>query len=143
MLRRINESLPELVIGIVIYGVVLQLGGIWFVSDKIYYSIGLWVGIFTAIGMAINIAIVLQDSIGFDGSKAAKGRIVAKSAIRYIVVVVLFFILGYFKLGNLIAAFLGVLGLKISAYMQPLIWKVTKKDLGRNDAAPNEENSIS
>ena len=35
MLRRINEALPGLVFGIVLYGVVLQLAGVWFVEDKL------------------------------------------------------------------------------------------------------------
>ena len=45
MLRRINDALPGLVRGIVLYGVLVQLAGVWFVSEKISYSIGLWYGI--------------------------------------------------------------------------------------------------
>jgi len=39
-------------------------------------------------------------------------------------VVILFVLFGYFQWGNLIAAFLGLLGLKIGAYLQPLWEKV-------------------
>jgi hypothetical protein len=53
----------------------------------------------------------------------ANRRIIAKSVIRYVVVVILFFILGYFRLGNLISALLGTLGLKISAYLHPYLSK--------------------
>ena len=42
MLKRINDALPGLVFGIVFYGIVVQLIGVWFVTDKISYSIGLW-----------------------------------------------------------------------------------------------------
>ena len=45
MLKRINDALPGLVFGIVFYGIVVQLIGVWFVTDKISYSIGLWYGI--------------------------------------------------------------------------------------------------
>lgn len=141
MLRRINKSLPGLVVGIIIYGVLVQFIGVWFVSDKLRYSTGLWFGIAVAIGMAIHLAIVIYDSVAVDGSKAANRRIIMKSALRYIVVVILFFILGYFNLGNLITAFLGVLGLKISAYAQPLLEKVLNKWVRRNDATSEEENS--
>lgn len=141
MLRRLNDSLPGLVAGIVIYGVIIQLTGVWFVEDKIRYSTGLWMGIAVAIGMAIHLAIVIYDAVAVDGSRAANRRIVMKSALRYAVVVILFFILGYFNLGNLITAFLGVLGLKISAYAQPLMNKIVNKLLGRNDATSEEENS--
>ena len=123
MLRRINEALPGLVFGILLYGVVLQLAGVWFVEDKLYYSIGLWYGIIIAVGMAINLATVIFDSVAMGDSKHANRIIIAKALLRYAVVVILFFILGYFDFGSLLMAFLGVLGLKISAYLQPLLHK--------------------
>ena len=141
MLKRINPSLPGLVAGIVIYGLIIQLAGVWFVEDKIGYSIGLWYGIAIGIGMAINLATVIYDAVTFDGEGNANKRVAAKSMLRYIVVAVLFFILGYFEFGNLFTAFLGVMGLKISAYLQPLLNKLVNKLLGRDDAASNDENS--
>ena len=54
MLKRINDALPGLVFGIVFYGIVVQLIGVWFVTDKISYSIGLWYGIAIAVGMAVR-----------------------------------------------------------------------------------------
>jgi len=141
MLKRINPSLPGLVAGIVIYGLIIQLAGVWFVEDKIGYSIGLWYGIAIAIGMGINLAMVIYDTVTFYGGGDANKRVVAKSLLRYIVVAVLFFILGYFEFGNLFTAILGVFGLKFSAYMQPLLNKLVNKLLGRDDAASNDENS--
>ena len=141
MLKRINPSLPGLVAGIVIYGLLIQCTGVWFVEDKLGYSIGLWYGIAIAIGMAINLAVVIYDAVTFDGEGNANKRVVAKSMLRYIVVAVLFFILGYLKFGNLFTAILGVFGLKISAYLQPLLDKLVNKLLGRDDAASCDENS--
>lgn len=139
MLRRINESLPGLVAGILLYGGIIQLVGMWFVEDKIGYSIGLWYGIAIAIGMSINMALVIYDAVTFDGASNANGRVVVKSILRYIVVVALFCILGIFEFGNVIAAFVGAMGLKISAYMQPLLNKLINKLLGRDDAASDDE----
>lgn len=139
MLRRINDALPGLVWGIVLYGVLVQITGIWFVDDKLSYSIGLWYGIAIAIGMAINLATVILDSVTLDGGKNANRRIIAKSVLRYVVVVVLFFILGYFQFGNLFTALIGVLGLKISAYAQPLLQSAANKLSGRSDASSDEE----
>lgn len=139
MLRRINDALPGLVAGIILYGLVLQFAGVWLVSDKLSYSIGLWFGIAVAVGMAVNIAVVIFDSVTLEPGKSANRRIIAKSVLRYVVVVVLFFILGYFQLGNLISALLGVLGLKISAYLQPLLSKVPGRWFGSNKTASSEE----
>ena len=141
MLRRINSALPGLIAGILIYGVLVQVSGVWFVEDKISYSIGLWYGIAIAIGMGINIATVIYDAVIFDGEGNANKRVAAKSMLRYIIVALLFGILGYFEIGSLFTAFLGAMGLKVSAYMQPLLNKIVNKLLGRNDASSSDENS--
>ena len=139
MLKRINEALPGLIFGIIIYGVLVQLTGVWFVADKAAYSIGLWYGICIAIGMAINLAKVIYDAVIYGNSEHANRRVIIKSLLHYAVVVILFFILGYFKFGNLFTAFLGVLGLKISAYSQPLLGKAANKLMGRSDASDQVE----
>ena len=63
MLRRINPALPGLIAGIVIFGLLVQFTGVWFVEDKIGYSIGLWYGVAIGIGMAINLATVIYDAV--------------------------------------------------------------------------------
>ena len=141
MLRRINPALPGLVAGIVVYGLVVQFTGVWFVMDKIDYSIGLWYGIAIAIGMAINLATVIYDAVTFNGEGNASKIVAAKSMLRYIVVAILFGILGYFEFGNLFTAFLGVMGLKFSAYAQPLLNKIFNKSNRSYDAASNDESS--
>ena len=141
MLKRINPSLPGLIAGSVIYGLVVQLTGVWLVEDKLGYSIGLWYGIAIGIGMAINLATVIYDAVTFDGEGNANKRVAAKAMLRYIVVAILFGILGYFEFGNLFTAFLGVMGLKISAYLQPLLNKIVYKSNGSFDAAFEDENS--
>lgn len=141
MLRRINSALPGLTAGIILYGLLIQFTGVWFVEDKLSYSIGLWYGIAIAIGMGINIAVVIYDTVTFYGEGNANKRVAAKSILRYFIVVILFFILGYFEIGNLFTAFLGAMGLKFSAYMQPLLNKLVNKLCGRSDAASCDENS--
>lgn len=141
MLRRINPALPGLIAGILIYGLMIQLIGVWFVTDKVDYSIGLWYGIMIAIGMAINLAMVIYDAVTFDGEGNANKRVAAKSMLRYIVVAVLFGILGYFEFGNLFSAFLGAMGLKFSAYAQPFLNKIVNKSNGSLDATFSDENS--
>lgn len=141
MLRRLNDALPGLVLGIIVYGVLVELIGVWFVADKLRYSTGLLIGIVLAVGMAINIAVVLQDAIDIYGESGARNRIVAKSLLRYIVVVVVFFVMMKFNLGNLYSAFVGVLGLKISAYLQPFAHKVILKIQGRGGESSDNDNS--
>ena len=132
--RRLNEALPGLLFGIILYGVLVEVVGVWFVSDKLRYTTGLIIGIACALGMAIHLAVVLEETVRTNN--AAPKMIKLKSVLRYLVVVAVFFVMMWLNLGNLISAFIGVLGLKASAYAQPLLHKVfhlqkeepTKKD---------------
>ncbi len=140
MLRRINAVLPELILGILIYGIVVQLAGVWFVEDKLSYSAGLWMGILIAAGMAVHMAIVLNDAADIAVEHVAKRRVILLSTLRYVVVVILFFLIAHFKLGNLITLFIGVMGLKAGAYLQPLTHKFIMKLTGRGDVPSDSEN---
>lgn len=135
MLRRLNKVLPELILGIILYGIVLQVTGVWFVSDKVRYSSGLWIGIALACGMAIHMAVVIQDAVSID---SGQGKLIAQNMIRYIVVVAVFFCMMYFRLGNLVTAFLGVMGLKAAAYAQPFIHKMIYNIRGREEDIQDE-----
>ena len=141
MLRRINDALPGLVLGIIVYGVIVELAGVWFVTDKVRYTTGLLIGISLACGMAVNIATVLRDAVELYGEDNAKKKIVAKSLLRYAVVVIVFFVMMKWNLGNLITAFIGVLGLKVSAYLQPFTHRVIQKLQGRGDVSSDSEDN--
>ena len=127
MLKRINPALPELILELVIYGLMIQFAGVWFVEDKLRYSMGLWIGIAAAAGMAVNMAVVILDTVELTAEKRASRKSALFAAIRYIVVVAAFVITGIFNLGNLITMFIGVMGLKVAAYLQPFTHKFITK----------------
>lgn len=129
MLRRLNDALPGLVLGIIVYGAAVFLAGIWFVPDKLRFTTGLAIGIALACGMAV----VLRDAVEIYGEAKARSKIIARSVTRYLVVVIVFFVMMKWELGSLPAAFIGVLGLKISAYLQPLAHRFISKLGGRGD----------
>ena len=124
MLRRINPVLPELLAGILLYGIVLQLTGMWFVNDRQQYAAGLWAGIVLAMGMAVNMAVVILDAVDVMASKGAAVRTGLWSVLRYVVIVGAFAGVWYFEAGNLLVMFLGLMGLKVSAYLQPFLHKI-------------------
>lgn len=128
MLRRLNKALPGLILGILLYGVLLQVIGVWFAKSKLMYSTGLWIGIILAIGMAIHMAVVIEDAVSIG---SGQGKLITLSLLRYVVVVLVFAAEMYFQLGDPIVTFIGVMGLKIAAYMQPFLNKVTKNCIRR------------
>ena len=139
-LKRLNEALPGLLLGIAIYGLIVEFAGVWFVSDKLRYTSGLWIGIACAMGMGIHLAMVIEEAVrmGDTGTK----RLSFKSVLRYLVVVFVFFIMMYFHLGNLVSAFIGVLGLKVSAYVQPFMHKMIFKDIAAEESTNEQEEEV-
>ena len=93
----------------------------WFVDDKQQYTIGLWIGILLAMGMAVNMAVVILDAVDVMASTGTAVRTGFWSVLRYVVVIGAFVGVWYFEVGNLLVMFLGVMGLKVSAYLQPLL----------------------
>ena len=142
MFRRLNEALPELLLGIFIYGIVIQVTGVWFAEDRLRYSSGLWIGIVTAMGMAYHIARIIAESVDAIDPIKERNRIIAKGILRYAAVVIVFTVTVYFDLGNLVTLFLGVMGLKISAYLQPALHKVHIKVTGKGGGSSDETNTM-
>ena len=127
MLKRLNEALPGLVLGIIIYGILLQVTGIWLVDDKLRYSTGLWIGIGCALFMAIHMAMSIEDAVSIGTEDGAKKKTIASAMFRYMVVLIVLVVMCYFNLGMILPAFFGVLGLKFSAYAQPLLGRLRRK----------------
>ncbi|HBV84028.1 MAG: ATP synthase subunit I [Lachnospiraceae bacterium] len=119
-LKKINIALPGLLFGIILFGVICQAVGLFLVTDKANYSVGLWVGVLTAIFMAFHMAVTLNSAVERD-VKEAQATVTRQNIIRYLVVIIILGILMTTKIGNPLAAFAGIMGLKISAYLQPLL----------------------
>ena len=127
MLKRLNEALPGLVLGIIIYGILLQLTGVWLVDDKLRYSTGLWIGIGCALFMAIHMAMSIEDAVSIGTEDGAKRKTIASAMFRYMIVLLVLVVMCYFNLGMILPAFFGVLGLKFTAYAQTLLGRLCRK----------------
>lgn len=124
-LKQINSALPGLLLGIILFGAVCQVAGCFFATDKADYSIGLWIGVLTAALMAFHMAFSLNIAVEMD-EKGAQTSATRHNIIRYIAVVIILGSLMVTRIGNPLAAFLGVMGLKASAYLQPLFNKLSQ-----------------
>jgi len=122
--------------GIVGYGLVVLGAGIIFARDKMDFAAGLGIGIACALFMAYHMAATIEDAVSLRDEKQARNKSVAGSVLRYGIVGIVFCGMMYFKLGSLLAAFFGLMGLKVSAYIQPLLHTV-KNDPDR--MVPPEE----
>lgn len=121
-----NETLKEMLTGIVLYGIVVQLICLCVTTHRGYVSAGLWIGIFTGIGIAIHMKRSIEDALDLGEGNAEK-HMKKTYAFRYAVTALVFGTAIYFHIGNPIAILAGVIGLKISAYLQPYTHKIFLK----------------
>lgn len=119
----VNKTLLELIAGIFIYGIICQVVGFILVEDRFSYSTGLWIGIITAIAAAIHIWKSLDRALDFDEGTAGK-KMQAQSVIRYVIIVIVMGLTMISGVTNPLAAFLGIMGLKVAAYLQPFTHKL-------------------
>ncbi|MBQ0028756.1 MAG: ATP synthase subunit I [Lachnospiraceae bacterium] len=129
MIRKINETLLELLMGILLFTIACQLIGMWFVTSVAAYSIGLWLGALLAILSAIHMYWSLNRNLTLnaDNEKGAQAYGIRANMIRYLVIVAVFLVLCLTDFAYPLAAFLGIMGLKIGAYVQPLMKKIYDK----------------
>lgn len=122
MKRKIDPTLLELWIGIVAYGVVFEIVLLFF-SRNPAYSIGLWIGVLLAVAGAFHMWWSLDRGLDLPQKEAVKS-VTTQRLIRYAVLVVALGALMFVDFANPIFAFFGYMGIKVSAYLNPLIHRL-------------------
>ena len=125
MKKKIDPTLFDLCLGIVLYGVVFQLVLLLF-SREVSYSAGLWIGIVLAVVGSVHMWWSLNRGLD-QAAKGAAKTVGANSLIRYFLLVVLMAVLVYTELANPIFAFCGYMGMKVSAYMNPWMRRISSR----------------
>lgn len=123
--KKIDPTLFELCLGIFLYGIVFEMILLLF-SRVAAYSIGLWIGVILAEAGAFHMWWSLNRSMDL-GEKEAVKSVTSGNLIRYAVLVVVLGILIYTDFANPIFAFCGCMGMKVSAYLNPVMRKVNAK----------------
>lgn len=126
MRKKINETLAELLAGIFLWGVFWQIAGVWFVAKKASCSLGLWLGVLTAEICAAHMYKSLDRALDLS-EKDAQKYAVSRSMMRYGFIAVVLLALAVTEAGNPLCCFLGIMGLKAAAYLQPFLHKIMKK----------------
>ena len=117
-----NETLVELWIGSVAFACVIILASIWFVEAKVPFALGLLLGCLMSCYLAYHMARNIEKALDFE---EGADRIMRVSALlRYGLVVLLLVVSYYVPFLNPIATFIGLMGLKVAAYLQPFTHKI-------------------
>lgn len=125
-MKHINSTVWELVLGILFTGIVLEILILLFLPDKISISLGLLVGMVTAIAMVFHMNYSISKCLDMGESAARKGA--AKGyAVRTISLVAILLIVAVTKKANLLSCMAGVFTLKVAVYLQPFTHRIIRR----------------
>lgn len=130
-MKKISLIVKELIFGIVLFGILTEVVILLALDDKLFYTIGLIVGVICAIFMTFHMNSSMEDALDLDEINAGK-HLKKSYGLRTMVVLLMMFLVYYTKVGSIITMFIGVMGLKVGAYIQPFTSKyITKKYIGK------------
>ena len=115
-IRRVNETLLDLVIGCLIYGFVFELIGLLAVPDRTAWTLGLLLGILAAIGMSISMYMGIDSALSMDPQAAGRSMTI-QSILRLLVMLLVGLLAIRVKQISFPAVVVGLLGLKVSAHL--------------------------
>lgn len=118
----LKRTVLELFIGILIFGILFEAVGMLFVKDRISYSIGILFGVIIAMVLTVHMAHNLDQALCWDEEYARKS-VRSSAVLRYFGVAAAMVALAYFRIGNILSCFLGIMTLKAAAYTQPFVHK--------------------
>jgi hypothetical protein len=122
--KHINETFKALEIGIGCYGLVYLLLGIIIAPNKQSFLYGAILGLVIAYLLSIHLYVTIHKSVDMEEKRATNYTSLMAGARILIMIVAIVLALTFPKIFNTLAVFLGILGLKVSAYMEPFISKV-------------------
>lgn len=115
------KTLKGLLFGILLYTIPFILIGIIVVNNKIPYFLGLFLGMILAMGIAVNMYRCLDFCLELDPESAEK-TMRKKAILRFLVMAVVVGLAFCFpNVLHPLGIFFGLMGLKVSAYVQPFI----------------------
>lgn len=133
-ITRINRTLFELETGILLFGAACQVF-VFLMKEKIWYSCGLWMGILTAAVCAFHMWWSLDRALDLPERSAVKS-LSTNAILRYLVIAAVLAGMAISGIGDPLAAFLGVMGLKVSAYMHFITRKISNIIYGEEVLPP-------
>lgn len=133
-IKGINRALLELIMGILFLGVIIQIAGIFLVKERLTFSVAMWLGIVVAVASAVHMYISLDKALSMGAS--AYGKATSAAMIRYFCWALFLGVVMATEVLNPIHAFIGLLTLKVAAYLQPFTHKFCNFIFRETDPVP-------
>lgn len=123
MKRKINETLLELIIGIVISGAAIGTAAALIAGYSGKFTAGLGMGVLVAVGLSIHMYRSIDYALDLQPEDAEKYMRRAY-LIRTAAILAAAGAVTYFKIGYAMATFVGIFCLKFGAFLQPVLHRM-------------------
>lgn len=123
---RISETGKELLVGNVFFYIVGQIIILILVKHKLHVSIGFLLGVVISTFATVNMIITVEEAVSMK-RRGADMHIRKTASIRLILTLVAMLLVAMTNIGDVIGLIIGVMALKVSAYLQPFTHKVLAK----------------
>ena len=118
-----KRTLIDMYIGMGIYVAICEIIGMIIIrQERLFFSLGLVIGIMGAAFLSFHMYLTLSKALDMNGDGATK-YVRTRSYVRLGIMVLLIVLGRYISRYCFIAVVIGIFGLKVSAYLQPLINK--------------------
>ena len=121
-MKSANETLTEMLSGELLWSLLWAAGILIFSKDRLHGVAGLVTGTALALFYTVNLYLSVEGSLDFD-EKGAIAYTRKKYLIRYLVVCAVFTVTALTGIGSIYTCFAGIMGIKLGAYLQPLVRK--------------------
>lgn len=115
-IREANETLLDLIFGSLLWSLVVEIAGLFIVSNKLSYTIGVVLGTAVAVGMSISMEKGLERGLHMNKTKSQRDMVL-RSMIRWFFMLAAVWAGMAFDTVSLPGVILGILGLKIAAHL--------------------------
>lgn len=122
-----KKTFQELLIGIALFAILFFIPGLFMKVDKLAYYLGLGLGILVAVLMTISMYTTIEKSLNMD-QKSAMNYTKRNAIFRLLLIILVLVAAVFINSINVFSVVLGVLSLKLSAYLQPLTHKLFSKN---------------
>lgn len=120
-----NKTCFELLIGNICYYSIGQVLIFIFANNrsKLSLSLGFIVGVLMSVAMVIHMTISLEQAMHI-GENGGSQYLQKHTGIRLAIILIILIVIAATNVFNVLATFVGIMALKVSAYLQPLTHKV-------------------
>ena len=121
-----NTVLKDMIVTMFLYGIIVQIVCLIIPGNHLRMTAGLWIGVAAGVFMVIHMKNSLDEAMDY-GEIEAQKYMQKSYAVRYLVVVVVFIAVCWLQIANVLTLFAGIMGLKLAAYLQPLMHRLFAK----------------